>query len=550
MKKTVIDGTRLAVRRHNDICVVNLQTGQIIAHGAVGGATELDVGGSPAIRWIGGNEFLLLANSEILHIGTGRVVGARLKGLPGSWLGDRCFRWSLLDSYREFPFEILEAEVAAFSEPSLNHLAGRRVNLSMEGSIDDEPIQECLKVILKRRCNLEVVAPPEKDLPTVEVTYTERRVEGPFSMEQLHRGATRSKGPETPESMAKTLSILEGTVSIECWTSDGKLIAAADGKQVGLPGGMDFRLSGRTQCRIAALVAATKDLKIEIPDFYPRDADRFDRTGPWTVQTPANPLQQNSAALDAIDIETVEVDNSWVSSGIAVPERGRVLTIPDLHQYSDVGFDEFQFIGNQNEAAVLMRDRKGHHFILQIGKNSGNVIPINASPFTRFALHRKDVSYAGFDGKGMLTLGSLVDPNDLVTVDVGQKVLNGLCFSYDGKWLALGLGPKRGIEFYKIEELRKVRKLKDAVLLGRFDEPEIQSFLTTRFDNKWLIAGDAKQGIVAWELTAYKRIFHYQPASMHCTTNGIRICLFNSSDSVLSLDGLRGLIFRARLDAG
>lgn len=503
------DGTRLALRRDDDIRIMNLETGQIIAHGKVQRSPEYQHNGSQSIRWVGGNNFLMLGGVEIMDVGSGRIIGERLRssGFPSQWLGDHCFRWSLLNAYREFPVQLLEDEVAAFSDPAQNHLVGRRVNLSMEGLVDHEVLRECLKVILKRRCNLEVVTPPEKELPTVEVTYTERRHEGPFSMEQLHRDATHSRGPGTPRSMTKNLWILEGSVMVECWTSDGQLIASAEGREIGLPGGMDFDLPGGMQMRVAALVAATKDLKMEIPDFYPRDADHFDRTGSWTDTTPL----ADSVALNDIDVEVVEVDNSWVWGDLGFPQRRRVLTIPDLHQFSDKGFDEFQFMGYQREMAVLMRDRSGRYFILQTGKNEGNVIPVDAPAFRNFALHRDHTSYAGFDDKGLLTLGSLADTTDVVTIEVGQKDLNGICFSYDGKWLALGLGPKRGIEFYKIEELRKVSKLKDAVLLGRFDEPEIQSFLTTTFDNKWLIAGDEKQGIVAWDLTAEKRIMHFRP---------------------------------------
>jgi len=358
------DGKKLALHAGPNLAVIDLTNGKVLAKG---GGLALEESSYRAPIWLAGDRFLLLDWVHLFDLESGIFFGGfarpqdKLKRehiAINDWLNGEYFRYGNLQAYQPFPINELLESAEAIENPETNLLATRRVRLEIDAekfdSLEQATLREGIKEALRIRCDLEVTDEENDLLPIVQVGFSEREVEGPYSMERWHQDATRQKVETDRNTWVKNVNVVEATLDFKVVTPDGRVLAEFKNKGLGVPGGMNFEIPGQLQFRNAAVLKATETLELTLPDLVPVDPNGLTIPHKWKIDD----VLAEKPDYAALNIQKIEVDNSWIDQELGLPIRQFALLIKDLKTIAERGIGRANFVEIDAQPCREKRNRQ------------------------------------------------------------------------------------------------------------------------------------------------------------------------------------------------
>lgn len=509
------DGKKLALHAGSNVAVLDMTSGKVLAKGT---GLKLEKENVRAPRWLAGDRILLLDWIKLIDVETGISFGGFARPQDRTqrehvaitdWLGGKYFRYSSRQTYQPFPVDELLASAEAITNPAANLMATGKVRLQVDGvpfgSLEQDILREALKEALRIRCNLEVTDEENDRLPVVQVAYSEKQAEGPFSMERWHQDATRQKVETDRNTWVKNVFVLEASLDFKCVTPDGRTLAEFKTKGLGVPGGMNFEIPGQLQFRNAAIIKAVEKLELDLPSLVPVDASQVMIPNRWKIDdVPADPPD-----YAALTIQKIDVNNSWTDQELGLPIRRFALLIKDLTTISERGFRRPNFVTDDGRPVVVMRDGRRNWFQIPIERGA-SAAPLPLPVMRTWAFSpQPGGEFAGFN-EGVLMIGTIEDPAQAHQVKV--DFVSRLRFSGDGSRLAMCLGQKGGFAVYHVADLKKVSDISEANPLAKFSEPDAQRDMIFSADGKILVTSDRGR-IVGFDVDAGRGFFEHRVVS-------------------------------------
>lgn len=529
------DGKKLALHAGTNLAVIDLANGKVLAKGS---GLDLKENSYRAPVWLAGDRFLLLDWANLVDVETGIFCGgfgspqANTRREPtaiSDWLGGEYFRYSSNQAYQRFPVEELMSAARAIENPEANLLATGKVRLELEAgkldSLEQATLREALKEALRIRCHFEVTDEENDLLPIVQVAYAEKQVEGPFSMERWHQDATRQKVETDRKTWVKNVNVVEATLDFKVVTPDGRVLASFRKKGLGVPGGMNFEIPGQLQFRNAAVLKAVEELTLDfLPVLVPVDPNGLALPHQWQMN--AAPAEKPDYA--ALNIQKIEVDNSWIDQDLGLPIRQFALLIQDLKTIVERGIGRANFAEIDGKPSIVMESRQ-NWFQVPVEKDA-SATPLQMPAVRRWAISpHPGGEFAGFN-EGVLLIGSFSDPENAHQLKL--EFTNRLCFSGDGSRLALCLGQKGGFVVYSVADLKKVSDISEATPLATFDEPDAQREMVFSGDGRVLVTSETGK-IVAFDVETGRGFFEHRVKSTPLKPKGVKSIAINQDGSRL-----------------
>lgn len=528
------DGKKLALHAGPNLAIIDLTNGKVLAKGS---DLALEESSYRAPIWVAGDRFLLLDWVHLFDLQSGIFFGGfarpqdKLKRehiAINDWLGGEYFRYGNLQAYQPLPVNELLESADAVENPEANLLATRKVRLEIDveklDSLEQATLREGIKEALRIRCDLEVTDEENDLLPIVQVAFSERQVEGPFSMERWHQDATRQKVETDRNTWVKNVNVVEVTLDFKVVTPDGRQLAEFKNKGLGVPGGMNFEIPGQLQFRNAAVLKATETLELTLPDLVPVDPNGLTIPHKWKIDD----VLAEKPDYAALNIQKIEVDNSWIDQELGLPIRQFALLIKDLKTIADRGIGRANFVEIDGQPSIVMPSRQGWFQVAV--KKDATASPVQMPMMRRWAISpHPGGEFAGFN-EGNLVIGSFSDPANAHQLKL--EFTNRLCFSGDGSRLAMCLGQKGGFVVYSVADLKKVSDISEATPLATFDEPDAQRDMAFSGNGNVLVTCDGGK-IVAFDVETGRGFFEHRVKSTPLKPKGVKSIAVNQDGSRL-----------------